>query len=108
MPAGFQSTYKTLVGIRNDLEKLSLTQAWSLRETDLYDYQRQLDRIDESRINGNFQDKDGNPAELYVQRVSVPLSIINPKLMYYPDFTLPDSPQLRIYLLPHGLLRASI
>ena len=35
------------MSIRNKLEKLSLTQAWSLRETDLWDFQRQLDRIDE-------------------------------------------------------------
>jgi hypothetical protein len=57
------------VDIRNRLEKLSLTQAWSLRETDLYDFQRQLDKIDESRIDGNFVDAEGNFAELYVQRV---------------------------------------
>ncbi|CAG8983060.1 hypothetical protein HYALB_00006088 [Hymenoscyphus albidus] len=67
-PEAFRSTYETLIEIRNKLEKLSLTQAWSLRETDLYDFQRQLDRIDESRINGNFQDANGNFAELYVQR----------------------------------------
>jgi hypothetical protein len=58
-----------LIEIRNKLERLSITQAWSLRETDLYDYQRQLDKIDESRINGNFVDADGHFAELYVQRV---------------------------------------
>jgi hypothetical protein len=69
MPEAFSPTYQTLVEIRNKLEKLSLTQAWSLRETDLYDYQRQLDKIDESRINGNFYDSEGNPADLYVQRV---------------------------------------
>jgi Protein of unknown function (DUF2408) len=68
----FRETYATLVGIRNELEKFSLTQAWSLRETDLYDFQCQLDKIDESRINGNFCDRDGNPAELYVQRVVFP------------------------------------
>jgi hypothetical protein len=62
--------YETLTGIRNALEKLSLTQAWSLRETDLYDYQRQLDKYDESRIDGNFVDADGIFADLYVQRVS--------------------------------------
>lgn len=61
--------YKTLVGIRNELDRLSLTQAWSLRETDLYDYQRQLDKIDESRVDGNWLDEEGQPAELYVQRV---------------------------------------
>jgi hypothetical protein len=55
--------------IRDKLEKLSLTQAWSLRETDLYDYQRQLEKIDESRVDHNFVDSEGNFAELYVQRV---------------------------------------
>jgi hypothetical protein len=68
-PEAFLPTYTTLVEIRNKLEKLSLTQAWSLRETDLYDYQRQLDRIDESRVDHNFVDAEGNFAELYVQRV---------------------------------------
>lgn len=39
-----------------------------MRETDLYDYQRELDKIDESRVNGNWLDDEGKPAELYVQR----------------------------------------
>ncbi|KAI1466037.1 uncharacterized protein F4812DRAFT_461014 [Daldinia caldariorum] len=67
-PDKWKPLYDVLVGIRNNLDKLSLTQAWSLRETDLYDYQRQLDRIDESRVNGNWVDDQGQPAELYVQR----------------------------------------
>lgn len=69
MPEQFQQTFATLVDIRNKLEKKTLTQAWSLRETDLYDYQRTLDKIDELRVDGNFHDEQGNPAELYVQRV---------------------------------------
>lgn len=69
MPPNFAAAYKVLVDIRNKLDKLSLTQAWSLRETDLYDFQRQLDRIDQGRVNGNFRDSEGNFAELYVQRV---------------------------------------
>jgi len=68
IPEAFQDKYVVLVDIRNKLEKLSLTQAWSLRETDLYDYQRQLDKIDESRIDSNFVDANGNFADLYVQR----------------------------------------
>ncbi|CAF9931876.1 MAG: hypothetical protein HETSPECPRED_008206 [Heterodermia speciosa] len=64
----FKSTYDKLLEIRNCLERLSLTQAWSLRETDLYNYQRQLDRIDEGRINGNFEDAFGKPADLHAQR----------------------------------------
>lgn len=68
IPESFRSKYDVLTGIRNDLEKLSITQAWSLRETDLYDFQRQLDKIDEERVDGNWLDQDGKPAELYVQR----------------------------------------
>lgn len=64
----FQEPYDKLLGIRNKLEKLSLTQAWSLRETDLWSFQRQLDRVDESRVDGNFLDAVGRPAELYEQR----------------------------------------
>jgi len=68
IPDAFKDKYNILINIRNDLEKLSITQAWSLRETDLYDFQRQLDKIDEARVDGNWLDQDGKPAELYVQR----------------------------------------
>lgn len=68
IPENFKPIYDALAGTRNDLEKVSLTQAWSLRETDLWDFQRKLDRIDESRVNGNWLDEFGRPAELYVQR----------------------------------------
>lgn len=47
-----------------------MTYAWSLRETDLYMYQRQLNQIDESRVDGNFVDATGQPADLHAQRVS--------------------------------------
>ena len=67
----FRLIYDKLIGIRNQLEKLSLTQAWSLRETDLYRYQRQLDRVDESRVDGNFYDAQGKPADLHAQRVGL-------------------------------------
>ncbi|RFU25332.1 hypothetical protein B7463_g11024, partial [Scytalidium lignicola] len=83
IPEPFSGVYKTLVEIRNQLEKLSLTQAWSLRETDLYDYQRQLDRIDESRVDGNFKDADGNFAELYVQRTLLYLIRRSYAYIYY-------------------------
>ncbi|KAK5171326.1 uncharacterized protein LTR77_004470 [Saxophila tyrrhenica] len=64
----FQDTYDRLIKIRNTLEQMNLTQAWSLRETDLYSYQRQLDRIDEARVDGNFLDVTGHPADLHAQR----------------------------------------
>lgn len=70
IPEQWRGIYDVLIGIRNDLEKFSITPAWSLRETDLYDYQRQLDKIDEARVDGNWFDEEGQPAELYVQRVS--------------------------------------
>lgn len=68
LDARFKDTFDNLSSIRNQLEKLSLTQAWSLRETDLYSYQRKLDRADEARVNGNFLDSEGKPADLYEQR----------------------------------------
>ena len=65
----FRELYKKLKGIRDSLESRSLLQAWSLRETDLYDFQRQLDRIDESRtLDGNFVDASGKKACLQTQR----------------------------------------
>lgn len=75
IPEQWRSIYDVLIGIRNDLDKFSITPAWSLRETDLYDYQRQLDKIDEARVDGNWLDDEGRPAELYVQRVSKTLKM---------------------------------
>jgi hypothetical protein len=46
-----------------------MTQAWSLRETDLFMWQRKLDRIDDSRRDGNFFDAEGHGADLHAQRV---------------------------------------
>lgn len=69
----FQETYDSLIEIRNNLDRLTMTQAWSLRETDLFMWQRKLDRIDDSRKDGNFFDAEGRPADLHAQRVS-PLS----------------------------------
>ncbi|KAK7744567.1 hypothetical protein SLS53_003453 [Cytospora paraplurivora] len=68
IPEQWKSTYDVLYSIRNELDKLSITPAWSLRETDLYDYQRKLDSYDEARVDGNWLDDEGKPAELYAQR----------------------------------------
>lgn len=64
----FEGVYTKLREIRDKLEQMDLTHAWSLRETDLYSFQRQLDRVDESRVDGNFLDAEGKPADLYAQR----------------------------------------
>lgn len=66
----FKEQYDKLIEIRNQLDRLAVTQAWSLRETDLFGYQRKLDRIDEARVNGNFVDAEGNAADIHAQRVS--------------------------------------
>ncbi|KAL6703213.1 hypothetical protein ACN47E_010075 [Coniothyrium glycines] len=79
----FQDTYDKLLAIRNKLEKLTLTQAWSLRETDLWDYQRQLDRFDESRVDGNFLDALGRPSEIYEQRTLLYLLRKSYSLIYH-------------------------
>ncbi|KAI9652743.1 MAG: hypothetical protein M1821_007817 [Bathelium mastoideum] len=65
----FRDTYEKLRDIRNQLDRLTLTQSWSLRETDLWGYQRQLDRIDEARVDGNFLDAEGRPADMHAQRM---------------------------------------
>ena len=72
----FQEQYARLLEIRNQLERLSMTQAWSLRETDLFQFQRKLDRIDEARVNGNFLDATSQPADLHAQRVCFPCRAI--------------------------------
>lgn len=71
IPEAFRDHYDKLVGVRNHLEKLSITHSWALREADLYDYNRTLDRIDDLRVNGNWLDDEGKPADLYVQRVRI-------------------------------------
>ncbi|KAA8910420.1 hypothetical protein FN846DRAFT_939196 [Sphaerosporella brunnea] len=52
-----------LFKIKSKLEKLELTQAWSLRETDLYDYMTTLMKIDDERVNGKFVGQDGTAPE---------------------------------------------
>ncbi|RKF57820.1 UPF0662 protein C30C2.08 [Golovinomyces cichoracearum] len=83
IPEEFKHTYKILLAIRDRLAKLSFTQAWSLREADLYDYQRKLDKIDGRRINGNFLDADGNPADIYVKRTFLYLIRRSYSYIYY-------------------------
>jgi len=81
--ARFRDTYDKLLDIRNKLEKLSLTQAWSLRETDLYSYQRQLDLIDEARVDGNFLYSKGAPSDLHAQRTLLYLLRKSYALIYH-------------------------
>jgi len=106
----FKDTYDKLAAIRNKLEQLQLTQAWSLRETDLWSYQRQLDRIDEGRVDGNFLCPSGKPADLHVQRVS--FSMIDFYVVHLitrmPDAPIPATEKLRIDIPSPCVLGASL
>lgn len=96
--------------VRNDLDKLSLTGKWSLREADLYDYKRELDSIDEKRVDGNWLDDNGKPAELYIQRVrSGRIDLSRFKLLMRPaDLAIPGQEELWIYLLADDRLEARV
>ena len=87
----FKLTYEKLRKIRNELDHKTLLKNWALRETDLYSYQRELDRVDESRVDGNFLDAEGNPADLFTQRVS--------RLMVSAALRVSDVSQTLLYLI---------
>jgi len=60
---GLKLLAEKLLQAKSQLEKLELTQAWSLRETDLYDFYKLVAGIDESRRDGKFLDSEGNTPE---------------------------------------------
>lgn len=64
------SIYKKLLDLKSILENLLLTKRWTLRTTDIFNYQKQLIEIDNSRINGYFLNKDfkGQSVLLYLLR----------------------------------------
>lgn len=55
-----QPIYDRLSELRAQLERLVLTHRWTLRETDLYNYQMALQEIDRMRVDGKFRDSEGN------------------------------------------------
>lgn len=52
--------FDRLTEMRGQLEKLTLTHRWTLRETDLYNFQVSLQEIDRMRVDGKFVDSEGN------------------------------------------------
>ncbi|KAM0746953.1 hypothetical protein T439DRAFT_329228 [Meredithblackwellia eburnea MCA 4105] len=58
-----QPIYDRLSELRAQLERLVLTHRWTLRETDLYNYQMALQEIDNMRVDGKFTDSEGNRPE---------------------------------------------
>lgn len=55
--------YNRLQEIRASLERLSLTHRWTLRETDLFAYQMQLQEVDAMRRDGKFYLEGGEVPE---------------------------------------------
>ncbi|KAK6459914.1 hypothetical protein DFJ63DRAFT_255186 [Scheffersomyces coipomensis] len=53
----FESIYSQLLDLKQKLENLLITRRWTMRETDLYGYQKLLRTIDEQRIVLNNQIK---------------------------------------------------
>jgi len=59
--------YDRLMEIRGQLESLVMTHRWTLRETDLWNYENALRDIDKMRVDGKFVDSEGNkPQGQYV------------------------------------------
>lgn len=50
--------YDRLITLKTTLEDLLVTRRWTLRETDLYTYQKNLQELDDLRIDGKFPTKD--------------------------------------------------
>lgn len=46
--------YSELIHLKSSLENLLITHRWTLRETDLYSYQKKLQEIDDFRVDGKF------------------------------------------------------
>ncbi|CAH00796.1 Cub1p [Kluyveromyces lactis] len=67
-----QPIYDQLVDIKTTLENLLVTRRWTLRETDLFTYQKKLGEIDNLRVNGKFPtdhpDSKGQSILLYLLR----------------------------------------
>ncbi|KAJ1800711.1 hypothetical protein LPJ59_000880 [Coemansia sp. RSA 2399] len=67
VPKDMMPVYDRLMEIRIQLDKLLLTSRWTLRETDLWSYQVQLQDVDGLRKNGQFKDSTGEPAPQQAQ-----------------------------------------
>lgn len=67
-----QPIYAKLIDIKTTLENLLITRRWTLRETDLFTYQKQLGEIDSLRVNSKFPtdsgDNKGQTILLYLLR----------------------------------------
>lgn len=60
---GLRHIADKLFKLKYNLEKLSVTQAWSLRETDLFEFIVQVRNLDNHRLKGKFADREGHIPE---------------------------------------------
>lgn len=60
LDSDLQPIYDELIEIKTTLENLLVTRRWTLRETDLFTYQKKLGDIDSLRVKGKFPTKSGN------------------------------------------------
>lgn len=63
VPMTLQPIYDRLNEIKSQLEHLVMTHRWTLRETDLWNYQVTLKEIDRLRVDGKFVDSEGKQPE---------------------------------------------
>ncbi len=63
VPMTLQPIYDRLTEIKASLEHLVLMHRWTLRETDLWNYQVTLKEIDRMRVDGKFVDSEGKQPE---------------------------------------------
>lgn len=59
LDAKLQPIYEQLIDIKTSLENLLVTRRWTLRETDLFTFQKQLSEIDSLRVHGKFPTDSG-------------------------------------------------
>lgn len=105
-----QPIYDRLSEIKGQLEHLVLTHRWTLRETDLWNFQVSLKEIDRLRVNGKFVDSEGKQPE--GQLVSVCVARLNTwreligagPTMFRPDLALPAPTMLWSDLPSCGIL----
>lgn len=63
VPPSIKPIYERLSEMKVQLDQLSATHRWTLRETDLYNYAMSLREIDAMRVDGKFVDSEGNKAQ---------------------------------------------
>ncbi|CAG8741437.1 11080_t:CDS:2, partial [Acaulospora colombiana] len=86
LPDELKPVYERLKEMRTELERLSLTHRWTLRETDLYNYAVALRDIDQMRKDGKWNVGglvDGKPSQgQYANKLSTVKKVLNEVLRY--------------------------